>query len=486
MTIKPDQLSPEPKPEVAQGAAPTTGAGKGSFFMKDVGGGQIEGYFVDNNGVETRLTNVGFLDAEANLGSNVGVGIPMFRDKIGVTLNFKSLIAGAGVTLTDNGDDVTVDFLDTGEVNTGSAQGTGVPVFIGKVALDLQFRNILAGPNTNVTQVGNDVVIESTVPAGGGEVNTASNVGVTGADVFKAKVVQDLTFRKLKAGAGMTITEGTDEIEFVANAGVGEANDGTNVGSGTGEVFKIKTGTNLEFKRLQAGSGISIVNNANEIVITNTGGGGGGEANTASNVGTGIGVFKQKNVVDFELRSVLAGTGIGVSLVGDDVVIENTQTPGSTDLVGLTDTTIVSPANDEVLTYNSTSSKWENKVATGGGSITTEGSFSLGAGASIGARAATGLPAGWSVVAGDHASVDSELSGSANDLIVIHGETKTALEITAVKVIDDFGTGRFVQPSTGAVGTEVATNTLRTQSRLKNFQTDITASYASLLYMKLI
>lgn len=43
---------------------------------------------------------------------------------------------------------------------------------------------------------------------------------------------------------------------------------------------------------------------------------------------------------------------------------------GVNTLSGLTDTTITSPSNGQVLTYNSTSSKWENQAASGGGGNT--------------------------------------------------------------------------------------------------------------------
>ena len=46
---------------------------------------------------------------EDNTGANVGVGTGLvFRDKTGVTLNFKSLIGGTNVTITDNLDDITI------------------------------------------------------------------------------------------------------------------------------------------------------------------------------------------------------------------------------------------------------------------------------------------------------------------------------------------------------------------------------------------
>ncbi len=57
-----------------------------------------------------------------------------------------------------------------------------------------------------------------------------------------------------------------------------------------------------------------------------TASGGTGEANTASNVGTGAGIFKQKTGVDLELKSLTAGTNITLTQNADDITIATTTT----------------------------------------------------------------------------------------------------------------------------------------------------------------
>ena len=53
-----------------------------------------------------------------------------------------------------------------------------------------------------------------------------------------------------------------------------------------------------------------------------------GEANTVSNVGTGTGVFKQKTGVDLEFHSISAGTGISVIQQGNNIQIGNLAVSG--------------------------------------------------------------------------------------------------------------------------------------------------------------
>ena len=50
----------------------------------------------------------------------------------------------------------------------------------------------------------------------------------------------------------------------------------------------------------------------------------GGQANTIHNVGTGIGLYKEKIGVDLKLKSLLAGQGISITQSANEVTITNT------------------------------------------------------------------------------------------------------------------------------------------------------------------
>jgi hypothetical protein len=51
---------------------------------------------------------------EANTASNLGSGSGIFAQKVGVDLQFKSLVAGTGITLTPSSTDITIDSAGSG------------------------------------------------------------------------------------------------------------------------------------------------------------------------------------------------------------------------------------------------------------------------------------------------------------------------------------------------------------------------------------
>lgn len=69
---------------------------------------------------------------EANLGANVGAGSPVFRNKDGITLNFRSAVGTEVLEDRTNGDNVEIGFQDTtqGVFIARSDPGTGKPTFV--------------------------------------------------------------------------------------------------------------------------------------------------------------------------------------------------------------------------------------------------------------------------------------------------------------------------------------------------------------------
>lgn len=83
--------------------------------QKNIGGKPIQGgfpadlQFIRFNFANNQWEYVLQAAGETNLGANVGAGTGLvFRDKTGVTLNFKTLIAGTGITIVNGADDITI------------------------------------------------------------------------------------------------------------------------------------------------------------------------------------------------------------------------------------------------------------------------------------------------------------------------------------------------------------------------------------------
>jgi hypothetical protein len=245
--------------------------------------------------------------------------------------NFRSL-KSVSLNLTINQTASEIQFNTTAEPNTAANVGSGVELYKNKVGETLNFRSIISSDGSvGVTQSTNEIDLTA---SGSGEVNTASNAGA-GDGVFKQKSGVDLEFKSLTAGTNITLTPSADEIQISAAGGSGEVNTASNVGTGAGQVFKQKTGVDLELKTIKAGTNVTVTNNADDITISSTGTG--GEVNTASNIGAGTGLFKQKTAEDLEFYSLTSSdNSIDVDLVTQDNVIDlkattssNTQAAGT-------------------------------------------------------------------------------------------------------------------------------------------------------------
>ena len=99
--------------------------------------------------------------------------------------------------------------------------------------------------------------------------------------------------------------------------------NGVNLGAGT-NLFKVKTGSDLQFKTLVPGSNVTITSDDNTVTIsaTSTGGGGAVVDTNQNTVATGAGIFKITSTNISYFRRIRAGdTSLTVTENSDDIAI---------------------------------------------------------------------------------------------------------------------------------------------------------------------
>jgi hypothetical protein len=192
----------------------------------------------------------------------------------------------------------------------------------------------------------------------------------------KIPVINALTEKEVTVGADQIVIADSEDSNALKKVEIDNLpfadNTASNVGDGDGEVFKTKSGSDLQFRTVKAGTGISITNNTNDITLSTTTGV--GEANTASNVGNANAIFKQKSGVDLEFRSLYASdtSGLDITYEGENEIgfaldiegMSEEESPQGSDLLIIRD---VSGEDDKKVTLT-------NLLSVAGGSpLTTKG-----------------------------------------------------------------------------------------------------------------
>ena len=98
----------------------------------------------------------------------------------------------------------------------------------------------------------------------------------------------------------------------------GEINTASNLGTGTG-VYKDKIAGDLRFKSITGGSNITVSSTATDITIASSAGD--GDITAGISTGTGADVYRDKDGATLRFRSISAGTNITVTQNVDDILI---------------------------------------------------------------------------------------------------------------------------------------------------------------------
>ena len=150
----------------------------------------------------------------------------------------------------------------------------------------------------------------------------------------------------------------------------GEINTISNVGTGA-EIYKEKVGTDSRLRTLIGGDGVSITENANDLTID--------VVATTDDITEGSNLYYTDERVDDRVSTLLqAGTNISITYDDDlGTLTIDAAAGGGYDLSGNTigdigDVTITTPiADNEVLAWNSATSKWINQTASEAGLATS-------------------------------------------------------------------------------------------------------------------
>ncbi|MEI2423152.1 hypothetical protein V6O07_22945 [Arthrospira platensis SPKY2] len=248
---------------------------------------------------------------------NIGTGVGAFyQGSIGNTFNFKTLRVGAagGINLQNQPNEILIN----AQIANASNLGTGVHILtpFTTPGAELKFRSIKSRTNSltadgiKVTSNANEILLVSHIAN-----ITSLGSGIKLFQDLEPDVANNVKFKSLLPQGlqpGLTITQTDEEVRFqtiLANA--------VNLGIGS-NILRNPTpitdpGTILEFKSILAGPGINIQGLANEVVINNkiisVGGFTSLLSPTVINPGDAI-----------ELRSLRAGVGINISTVNPNII----------------------------------------------------------------------------------------------------------------------------------------------------------------------
>jgi hypothetical protein len=252
----------------------------------------------------------------------------------GTTADYSVNISALTInTLTASGNSVFTGTLSGGSLFSAST------IFSGTSNLDTLFitQNQLANSQTFV-QPGTNTYTggTSTRPTVNVSALTISTLTASGNSVFTGTLSGGSSF------SANTLFSGTTNlysIFFPIGGGSGEINTASNLGLGTG-IFTQKSGFDLQFKSLSAGTNISLSNDSNTIVITSTGGPAGSTTYIQPGLNTYTGGTSTNPTVNVSALTIntLISSGNSVftgTLSGGSSFSANTIFSGTTDLSNL-------------------------------------------------------------------------------------------------------------------------------------------------------
>lgn len=252
--------------------------------------------------------------------------------------------AAAAPVQTVNGQTgaVTLDAADVGADPTGTAAGAVTahvvaadphPQYLTETEGDARYeRGLVAGTNITIDRTNPAAPVINATGGGGGGSGTVTSVGLsapTGFDVSGSPVTASGTLA-LAFATGYSLPTNANQANWSTAFGWGDH-------AAAGYEKQLTAGANITIDRTDPD---------NPIISSTASGGGSGEANTASNLGAGDGLFAQKVGVDLQFKSLVAGAGVTLTPSANSIEIVASGAGGAVDSVNGQTGAVVLDTND--------------------------------------------------------------------------------------------------------------------------------------------
>ena len=153
-------------------------------------------------------------EGEPNTAANVGTGTGLWKNKVGETLNFKSLLPGNNITITENVNEISIS-SSASSITLADNVGTGFGIYKDKVGETLNFKSLISSDNSIViTETTNEINLAST--NSGANFGLVYQIPITNALVDNFNYDSGFTYdgsRLLAEGTGTnSVSIGTDTV----------------------------------------------------------------------------------------------------------------------------------------------------------------------------------------------------------------------------------------------------------------------------------
>ncbi len=147
--------------------------------------------------------------------SSLAAGDEIYKQTIGTDFQFRNLTAGTGVTLNTTANSIEiVSAAGTGDITDAANLGAGTGVFGTKTATTLNFKSLVAGTGIALSDDSNTITVYNTAPLTSGSGDVFSDIGGASTAVNQLVVFSDTSGYRITES--MPIVLGADSMDFPA------------------------------------------------------------------------------------------------------------------------------------------------------------------------------------------------------------------------------------------------------------------------------